>query len=371
MTLSLIERFDISRAEIDAVLSETLSGADDGELFLEYLEQESLVFDNGRLKSGNFSTDQGFGLRAVAGEAVGYAHAGDFSQAALKRAAAAVTAVKTGHSGHYAEPPAGTNARRYGDENPIPSPSFEEKVKLLQEIDAYLQAPGRRRAPGLRDARLAVADRRDPARRRTSGEGRAAARPDQRLRRLRQGRPPGNRLVRRRRAPRLRRVPGHRRLAVDRRPGAAPGPRQSRGRAGAGRNLRHRARLGLARRHAARGGRPWARGRLQPQEILRLRRADGTTGRGQGRHRRRRRHGRRAARLADHRRRGHAVGPHRADRGRQARRLHAGPAERPADGHGRHRQRPAPVLRPHPHAADDQHDDDSRAPTRPRRSSPR
>ncbi|MCB8839145.1 metalloprotease TldD [Aurantimonas sp. VKM B-3413] len=142
MTLSLIERFDISRAEIDAVLSETLLGADDGELFLEYLEQESLVFDNGRLKSGNFSTDQGFGLRAVAGEAVGYAHAGDFSQAALKRAAAAVTAVKTGHSGHYAEPPAGTNARRYGDENPIPSPSFEEKVKLLQEIDAYLRRQG-------------------------------------------------------------------------------------------------------------------------------------------------------------------------------------------------------------------------------------
>ncbi|MEX6508104.1 metalloprotease TldD [Jiella sp. M17.18] len=142
MTLSLIERFDISRAEIDAVLGETLGGADDGELFLEYRESESLVFDNGRLKSGNFSTDQGFGLRAVAGEAVGYAHAGDFSQAALKRAADAVSAVKTGHAGRYAEPPAGTNRKLYGDENPIPAPGFEEKVKLLQAIDAYLRAKG-------------------------------------------------------------------------------------------------------------------------------------------------------------------------------------------------------------------------------------
>ena len=142
MTTSLIERFDISRAEIDAILGETLAGADDGELFLEYRESESLGFDNGRLKSGNFSTDQGFGLRAVAGEAVGYAHAGDFSEAALKRAAGAVAAVKTGHRGIYAEPPAGTNRRLYGDENPIPSPGFEAKVKLLQEIDAYLRAKG-------------------------------------------------------------------------------------------------------------------------------------------------------------------------------------------------------------------------------------
>ncbi|NDV85970.1 metalloprotease TldD [Aurantimonas aggregata] len=142
MTASLIERFDISRAEIDAILGETLADADDGELFLEYRESESLVFDNGRLKSGNFSLDQGFGLRAVAGEAVGYAHAGDFSEAALKRAASAVAAVKTGHHGTYAEPPAGTNRKLYGDENPIPTPGFEAKVKLLQEIDAYLRAKG-------------------------------------------------------------------------------------------------------------------------------------------------------------------------------------------------------------------------------------
>ncbi|MEF2553097.1 metalloprotease TldD [Aurantimonas sp. A2-1-M11] len=142
MSASLIERFDISPAEIDAILGETLSGADDGELFLEYRESESLVFDNGRLKAGNFSTDQGFGLRAVSGEAVGYAHAGDFSDAALKRAARAVSAVKTGRTGTYAEAPAGTNRKVYGDENPIPSPGFEAKVRLLQDIDAYLRGKG-------------------------------------------------------------------------------------------------------------------------------------------------------------------------------------------------------------------------------------
>lgn len=142
MSISLLERFDLSREGVEAVLADTLNGADDGELFLEYRESESLAFDNGRLKSGNFSIDQGFGLRAVAGEAVGYAHAGDFSVSALKRAADAVAAVKTGHTGTVAEPPAGTNAKLYGDENPIPSPGFEAKVKLLTEIDAYLRARG-------------------------------------------------------------------------------------------------------------------------------------------------------------------------------------------------------------------------------------
>ena len=57
------------------LVAEALSGSDDGELYIEHAQAESLMFDNGRLKGGSFNTEQGFGLRAVAGEAVGYAHA--------------------------------------------------------------------------------------------------------------------------------------------------------------------------------------------------------------------------------------------------------------------------------------------------------
>jgi len=86
----LTEQFDISEDEVKRIVADTIRGADDGELFLEYREGEALMFDNGRLKTANFSTDQGFGLRAVAGEASGYAHANDFSEAALRRAHASV-----------------------------------------------------------------------------------------------------------------------------------------------------------------------------------------------------------------------------------------------------------------------------------------
>jgi TldD protein len=139
MNTDLLNLFDCDEAKLRSVLSEALSGADDGELFVEHAQAESLTFDNGRLKGGSFNTDQGFGLRAVAGEAVGYAHAGELSASALSRASDAVRAVTAGHSGSYAAAPQRTNKKYYGDDNPIGSPSFEEKVKLLTEIDAYLR----------------------------------------------------------------------------------------------------------------------------------------------------------------------------------------------------------------------------------------
>ncbi|PSM18354.1 metalloprotease TldD [Nitratireductor sp. StC3] len=136
----MLEKFDIPETAVKRLVANAIQGADDGELFVEYSENEALVFDNGRLKTANFNQDQGFGLRAVAGEATGYAHSSEFSEHALARAADAVSAVKAGYSGRLATPPAGTNRRLYGDENPIAAPGFAEKARLLQEIDAWLRA---------------------------------------------------------------------------------------------------------------------------------------------------------------------------------------------------------------------------------------
>jgi TldD protein len=136
-TASLIDRSGLDRARVKQHLARGFEGADDGELFLEYRQSEALAFDNGRLKQATYDTAQGFGLRAVKADAVGYAHASDLSEAALARAADAVRAVRGGYSGNYAEPPARTNVRLYGDENPLGAPAFEAKVKLLEAIDAY------------------------------------------------------------------------------------------------------------------------------------------------------------------------------------------------------------------------------------------
>src|SRR5476651_1084021 len=138
-TTSLLDRANLDRDAVRHEIARGLEGADDGELFLEYAQSEALMFDNGRLKQATYDTSRGFGLRAVKDDAVGYAHSSDVSLPALIRAADAVHAVRGGYSGALAAAPAHTNVRLYGDDNPLDSPGFESKVKLLAEIDAYVR----------------------------------------------------------------------------------------------------------------------------------------------------------------------------------------------------------------------------------------
>jgi TldD protein len=139
-TTSLLDRASLDKASALKSLKHGLEGADDGELFLEYRQSEMLVFDNGRLKQATYDTAQGFGLRAVKNDAVGYAHASDMSEGAIARAADSVRAVRGNYSGKVAVAPARSNIKLYTDENPLGAPAFENKVKLLEEIDAYARA---------------------------------------------------------------------------------------------------------------------------------------------------------------------------------------------------------------------------------------
>ena len=123
-----------------AILQTALAGADDGELFLERSESEMLVFDDGRLKSASYDATEGFGLRVVAGEKAGYAHASEISEAAIQRAAEAASAVKQGYAGQAAEAPRLTNTKLYGEDDPLAYPVFGDKAALLQDIDAFARA---------------------------------------------------------------------------------------------------------------------------------------------------------------------------------------------------------------------------------------
>ena len=98
-TTSLLDRANLDRDSVRHEIARGLNGADDGELFLEYSQTEALMFDNGRLKQATYDTSQGFGLRAVKDDAVGYAHSSDVSLPALIRAADAVAAGIVGEAG--------------------------------------------------------------------------------------------------------------------------------------------------------------------------------------------------------------------------------------------------------------------------------
>ena len=128
---------NLRREAAREILGEAVAGGDDGELYFEHRKSESLLFDNGRLKAASYDTSEGFGLRVVAGEAVGYAHSSEISQGALRRAGAAAAAAKRGYSGQLAPSPARSNRHLYTDASPLEQPDFAAKATLLAEIDAY------------------------------------------------------------------------------------------------------------------------------------------------------------------------------------------------------------------------------------------
>jgi len=134
---SLLQSSGVDPARAGDLLGDAILGADDGELFVERTESEAFVFDDGRLKSASYDAAEGFGLRVVAGETAGYAHASEISEAAIARAAKSAALAKRGYSGVAAEGPRATNAKLYGEDDPLARPGFSDKVSLLQEIDAF------------------------------------------------------------------------------------------------------------------------------------------------------------------------------------------------------------------------------------------
>jgi TldD protein len=135
------------------LVADALCGADDGELFFEARQSEALVLDDGRLKTANFDSASGFGLRAVAGEAAGHAHSTELTMDKLREAAATVRAVRSGQGGTMSAAPRRTNRALYRAHNPIESVALAAKIDTLGRIDAY----ARGRDPRVRQVSASLA----------------------------------------------------------------------------------------------------------------------------------------------------------------------------------------------------------------------
>ena len=134
------ENNDISKSYTEKVVSNALSGAEDGELYMQSSENESFSFDDGKLKMANSSKDIGFGLRSLSGEVVGYAHASEISKETLKRASKTVQDVISKDHKEIDVSPIRTNRSFYKPDNPISAVEFKEKVKVLQNINEYARS---------------------------------------------------------------------------------------------------------------------------------------------------------------------------------------------------------------------------------------
>jgi len=116
-----------------------LSTHDDGELYLQYSATESFGFDDGRLKTADYNTASGFGLRGVSGETTAFSHANEISEAAIDRAAATLRLLDPARN-VPAPAPTRTNQSMYGADDPLSAIPFAKKVSLCQSIDAAARA---------------------------------------------------------------------------------------------------------------------------------------------------------------------------------------------------------------------------------------
>ena len=132
------EAIGAGKEALEPIVNNALHGMDDGELFVEISKDEAFVFDDGKLKNASFDTGHGFGLRGVTGETVGYAHSSILTPDSIKKAAETLKALG-GEAVSSNQQPTTNNQQLYLPDSPLEGIAFQDKVKLLQEIDAYLR----------------------------------------------------------------------------------------------------------------------------------------------------------------------------------------------------------------------------------------
>jgi TldD protein len=116
-------------------------GVDAADLYFQRALSESWFFEDGIVKSGSHSTEQGVGVRAVAGEKQGFAYSDEIALPALVDASSAATAiVRQGQGGTLAVRRAAAVAPLYPAINPLQSWSVDRKLELLRRADAAARA---------------------------------------------------------------------------------------------------------------------------------------------------------------------------------------------------------------------------------------
>ncbi len=141
----LLEPFGLTEATLaQALRLITEHRVDDADLYFQTTRAEGWSLEEGIVKSGSFSIDQGVGVRAVAGEKTAFAYSDDISEAALLDAARTVRSIAAAGQSKRVKVPASPvvpgSRSLYGDADPIASLDSAEKVALLERAERMARA---------------------------------------------------------------------------------------------------------------------------------------------------------------------------------------------------------------------------------------
>ena len=98
---NFFDKSDLSRKDVEEIVSETLKNCDDGELYLEDSKSETILLDDNKIKNSSYSSDLGFGFRAVSGEIVAYSHSNEISKNSLKQSSNNLKSTLKSSNGNY------------------------------------------------------------------------------------------------------------------------------------------------------------------------------------------------------------------------------------------------------------------------------
>lgn len=137
----LLNPYQLGGAELEKVFGNLMSHRlDYADLYFQYQRSEGWSLEEGIVKSGSFSIEQGVGVRAISGEKTAFAYSDDISLPALLSAAEATRAIGAAGGGQakainiarMAQP-----VRLYRADDPLDSLDDTAKVRLLERLERF------------------------------------------------------------------------------------------------------------------------------------------------------------------------------------------------------------------------------------------
>ncbi|MBI5279480.1 MAG: metalloprotease TldD [Burkholderiales bacterium] len=139
----LLDPFGLDETHLAKALGEIRAHrVDEADLYFQYTRSEGWSLEEGIVKTGSFSIDQGVGVRAVSGEKTAFAYSDDISEASLLDAARTVRTIGAGGAGRVKVAPRKVAGSRslYGGVDPISSLDSTAKVQLLERMEKMARA---------------------------------------------------------------------------------------------------------------------------------------------------------------------------------------------------------------------------------------
>ena len=140
----LLNPFGLDESHLSRALAEIKEHrVDEADLYFQYTRSEGWSLEEGIVKTGSFSIDQGVGVRAVSGEKTAFAYSDDISEASLLDAARTVRTISAAAKSARVKTPKQKIAPArslYPDLDPISTLDSTSKVKLLEKVEQLARA---------------------------------------------------------------------------------------------------------------------------------------------------------------------------------------------------------------------------------------